>query len=70
MMYTHWRLVVKRSDIVDIIHDYTSTLGIKNHDLTIADHIVELVEKAGMLPPIEKGAEQYKTLCKWEPEDS
>lgn len=42
---------MKRSQAIEKIHEYTSTLGITNGDMTIDEHILEIIEKLGMQPP-------------------
>lgn len=42
---------MKRSEVIEAIHNYTTTLNIPNGDMTIDEHILNLVESLGMLPP-------------------
>ena len=40
--------------MIELLHDYLSSLGISNSDETIAEHILHIVESNGMLPPRTK----------------
>jgi len=41
----------RRNEMIAILHAYTSTLRIPSGDETIDEHILDILEKAGMLPP-------------------
>ena len=45
---------MKKSEMIELLHDYLSSLGISNSDETIAEHILHIVESNGMLPPRTK----------------
>lgn len=64
---------MKRSEAIDniacVIVSFLPRLP-SQELLSISKEILDDIEtRTNMLPPIEKGAEQYKILCKWEPED-
>ena len=50
---------MKRSEMVDIIYRGMSINNLAAGDVS---YILDIVEKAGMLPPIESGMSQYRWL--------
>lgn len=63
---------MKRSKMLEILEQYLTEDRYSNHG--ISNHVLKLVEQAGMLPP-DNGKEAYDVLdyrskcLVWEPED-